>query len=150
MERTWTDELDRRWQVELEVPDVSPDLGTDVGDTTLVFSSRGSDTREIDVLGPMEEHFDSLDDRALQHAFDAAGTGFGILLVDGEGTLWWVRGPDAEIRPGGWAVKFSDGHRELTHEGPLDEDPEWLGEDQLLELLDEARGRLMDPLDLRV
>lgn len=150
MERSWTDELGRDWVVELDVPDVSPDLEVDVGDTTLVFDREGGETRFIDALGPMEEYFEEFDDVALQHALDAAGTGVGILLVDAEGTLWWVRGPAAEVRAGGWAVKFSNGEEELTHAGPLDDDPERLGEDQLMELLDEARGRLMDPLDLRV
>ncbi|MGD2067598.1 MAG: hypothetical protein PVI57_02860 [Gemmatimonadota bacterium] len=150
MERAWTDELGREWLVEVEVPDVSPDLEVDVGDTTLVFSGEAVEPRSIDVLGPMEELFGDLGDQALQHALDAAGTGFGILLVDAEGNVWWVRGPDAELRSGRWAVKFSDGEDELTHEGPLDDDPVLLGEDELLELLDDARGRLMDPLDLRV
>lgn len=150
MRRTWTDELDRDWTVELEIPEVSPDLEVDVGDTTLVFFREGGEARTLDALGPMEEYFDELDDQALQHALDAAGTGVGILLMDPEGTLWWVRGPDAELRADGWAVKFSDGEEELTHDGPLEDEPERLGEDQLMELLDEARGRLMDPLDLRV
>lgn len=150
MRRTWTDELDRTWDVDLDVPDVLPDLEVEPGGARLVFTSGEQPPRAILVLGPVEEVFEELGDVALQHALDAAGTGHGVLLVDGEGTLWWARGPEAELRAGDWAVKFSDGERELTHDGPLRDDPARLSEDELLELLDDARGRLMDPLDLQV
>ena len=148
---TWTDELSRTWTVELDVPEVSPDLEMGGGgDAVLVFSREGGEARVIDVLGPMEAYLEELDDAALQHALEAASTGVGLLLVDDEGTVWWVHGPDAEARGGSWAVKFSDGEREYTHDGPLTDDLERVSEDELLELLDDARGRLMDPLDLRV
>lgn len=150
MQRTWSDELGRTWDVELDVPDVPPDLEVDVGDATLIFGSEDEMEREIEVLGPIEETFDSLSDQALQHALDAAGTQRGILLLDEEETLWWVRGPEPGVEEGEWAVRFSDGERTLTHDGPVREEAERLGEDELLELLDEERGRLLEPLDLRV
>lgn len=150
MKRRWTDELDRAWDVELDVPEASPDLEGPGGDLTLVFEGEGSETRSIDVMGPMEEVFGDLDDEALQHGLEAASAGVGILLVEGDATLWWVRGPEAEVAPESWAVKFTDGSREYTHKGPLEDDPEMLSEDELLELLDDARGRIMDPLDLKV
>lgn len=151
MERTWTDELERTWHVELRVPDVSPDLeaGGDA-DATLVFSREGGDARSIDVVGPMENRLESLGDVSLQHALDAAGSGMGLLLVDGEGTVWWVRMAESDARGAGEGVMFSDGERELTHAGPLSDDLRWVSEDELLELLDDARGRILEPLDLRV
>lgn len=146
MSRRWTDELDRTWDIELEVPDRNDPEA--VGDTVLVFGRQGTEERWIDVLGPLEEHFAALPDEQLQHALDAASTGLGVLLVDHDGHAWWVRGPEAESMPGRWAVKFSDGTEEHVHKGPLSDDPEALSEDELLELLDEARGNVMTPMDV--
>lgn len=155
MERTWTDELDRTWHVVLDIPDLSPDLDVGGADAELIFSRDGSIGRSIEVIGPLEEFFETLPDVQLQHALDAAGAEAGIALVDGEGHLWWARASDqTEVgasHPGGGSgagVIFSDGEQDLIHGGPLSAPPEELGEDELLELLDEARGRIMDPMDV--
>lgn len=148
MQREWTDELGRDWLVWVDVPDVSPDLEVDSGDAVLVFEGVEDADREIEALGPLEELFDELTDRALQHALDAAGTGEGRLLADRDSGLWWVRGPEAEVMGGDYTLKFSDGSGEgVTYEGPLPDELEVLTEDQLLEMLDEARGRVITPMD---
>lgn len=144
----WRDELGRTWAVEAHVPDhVERPGGVDA---VLAFSSSEAAPREIRVLGPLRRALeDDPDDRALQHALDAAGAAMGILLVDEEGGLWWVRGPEAEPFDRSWTVKFSDGRRELTLDETLPDELSALGEDQLRELLDSARGRIMDPLDMK-
>lgn len=146
MTRSWTDEMGRTWTVELEVPD--PHDPEAHGDTVLVFERADAVERWIDVLGPMEDVFEALPDEQLQHVLDAASTGLGLILLDQEGRAWWVRGPEAEAMPGRWAVKFSDGTTEHVHKGPLPDEPEALSEDELLELLDEARGRVMVEMDV--
>lgn len=147
MTRTIEDELGRTWQVELEVPELVS--AEEPGDTVLVFGRGGEEEREILVVGPMEEAFDEIDDDNLLHALHATTNPGGILLVDQDLRVWWVRGPeDDPTADGTWAVKFSDGTDELTHEGPLRDAPEAVTEDELLELLDEARGRVMLPMDV--
>ena len=147
MKRTLEDELGRTWQVELEVPDLVS--SEEPGDTVLVFGREDEQEREILVIGPMEEAFDEVDRDNLLHALHATTNPGGILLVDQDLQVWWVRGPeDDPTADGSWTVKFSDGSRDLTHEGPLRDAPEALTEDELLELLDEARGRVMLPMDV--
>lgn len=143
----WRDELARSWTVEAHVPDRTDRPGG--VDAVLSFSSAQAPPREIDVLGPLRKALEDPDDAALQHALDAASAAVGLLLVDEAGELWWVRGPEAEPFAPSWKLKFSDGRRELTLDGPLPDDLEALGEDQLRELLDSARGRIMDPLDMK-
>lgn len=147
MKRTLEDELGRTWQVELEVPELVS--AEEPGDTVLVFGREDEQEREILVIGPMEEAFEEVDDDNLLHALHATTNPGGILLVDPDLRLWWARGPeDDPTSDGSWAVKFSDGNQELTHEGPLRDAPETLTEDELLEFLDEARGRVMLPMDV--
>lgn len=148
MHRIWNDELGRAWSVDLVVPDHAE--GASNPDTVLIFEQEGARDREIPVLGPLEAHFQDLDDEALQVAFDAAGTGEGLLLVDDEGTPWWVHGPELQSEPvrGDWAVRFVHGSDEITHDGPVRARPEELTEDELLELLDEGRGRVLEEMDV--
>jgi hypothetical protein len=147
MDRSWTDDIDRLWTVELDVPD---DPGrADRGDTVLFFDREGSPTRSIDVLGPMQEVFHDLSRDDLQIAFEGAGAGEGLVLVDESGKTWWVHGPGVEPLEGSWTVMFTDGVQELTHGGALRDDPEHLSEDELLQLLDELRGRVLEPLDMK-
>lgn len=147
MTMEWRDELMRSWTVEAHVPDHTERPGG--VDAVLSFSGGQEAPREIEVLGPLRKALDDPDDATLQHALDAAGAAAGVLLVDEEGGLWWVRGPETEPFERSWTVKFSDGRRELTHDDPLPDDLDALGEDQLRELLDSARGRIMDPLDMK-
>ncbi len=146
MEREWTDQMGREWLVEAEPADRASRLGG--ADAWLSFSSDGAAPRSIEVLGPVIETLPEIDDRALEHALDAAGAVTGVLLATHDGELWWARGPESDPFGGDWAVKFSDGSTEMTHEGPLPDDLEALGEDYLRELLDEVRGRLIDPMDV--
>lgn len=134
------------WVVEAEPLERSERLGG--ADALLSFSSEGAVPRSIEVVGPLARTLPEADDGTLEHALDAAGAAVGFLLATPDGTLWWVRGPEEEPFGADWAVKFSDGRRELTHDGPLAEELDALGEDHLLELLDEVRGRLMDPMDI--
>ena len=146
MELTWSDELGRKWSVDAYVSERTSRLGG--ADAVLTFSREGSAERRIEVLGPLRAALEDPDDTALQHALDAAGAAVGVLLVDEEGGMWWVRGPESEPFQRSWALKFSDGRVELVHEGPLPDELDALGEDQLRELLDEVRGRIMDPMDV--
>ena len=146
MERTWEDRTGKTWLVEAEPVEHSGRLGG--ADAVLSFSSEGEVPRSIEVLGPLGPLLPEADDATLEHALDAAGEASGFLLATPAGELWWVRGPEADPFGGDWAVKFSDGERELTHDGPLPDELDALGEDHLLELLDEVRGRLMDPMDI--
>jgi len=134
------------WLVEAEPLEQSVRLGG--ADALLSFSGEGAVPRSIEVVGPLARALSEADDATLEHALDAAGAATGFLLAAPDGTLWWVRGPEEEPFGADWAVKFSDGTRELTHDGPLPEELDALGEDYLLELLDEVRGRLMDPMDI--
>lgn len=143
----WRDELGRRWTVEAHVPERSERPGGI--DAVLTFSGGDGPPREIGVLGPLRKVLEEPNEEGLQHALDAAGAAVGVLLVDHEGEVWWVRGPEAEPFGHGWTVKFSDGLRELTRGDPLPEELDALSEDQLRELLDAARGRIMDPLDMK-
>lgn len=147
MEREWTDDLDRRWTVSVEAPE---DPHGERGDVALVFDGGGAEVYRMDILGPMEEVFHELDDDDLQLALDAATSGLGRILVDREGKPWWVREPeDDPLEEGAWAVKFTRGGEDLVHDGPLVGDVHEMSEDQLLELLDELRGNIMDPMDVR-
>lgn len=146
MEREWTDQMGRTWLVEAEPTERSSRLGG--ADAILGFASEGAAPRSIEVIGALGAALPEADDRALEHALDAAGSALGVLLATEDGEMWWVRGPETDPFGGDWAVKFSDGARELTHDGPLPDDLEALGEDYLLELLDEVRGRLIDPMDI--
>jgi hypothetical protein len=151
MERTWADELGRSWTLELELPDTPSDLETGRGeDVVLVFSREGGEARSLIVLGPAESSLEEWNDSTLRHCLEAASAGVGLLLVEEEGSAWWVHQADAEARVGEGAVRFSDGEEEYLHPGPLPDGLDRVSEDELLEMLDEARGRLMDPLDLRV
>lgn len=143
MKRTWTDELDRTWDVELGSAD-----DMERGDVVLLFGRGLADERAMPVVGPMEDVFPTLTDEALQHALDATASGQGILLVESDGALWWARGPEADALGGAWTVKFSDGATEHIHRGRLPDPPEDLSEDELLELLDEARGNVMEEMDV--
>lgn len=149
MYRDWQDDLGRTWRVDLMVPERTEDA--ELGDTILVFGRDDSRERSVPVLGPLESYFHDLEDDALQVAFDAAGSGEGLLLVDRDGRPWWVHGPDPVSEPvrGSWAVRFVRGSEEITHDGPLRVPPEELIEDELLELLDEARGEVMEEMDVR-
>lgn len=148
MHRSWQDDLGRTWRVDLVVPERTEEA--ELGDSILVFGRDGSEERSVPVLGPLDAHFHELDDEALQVAFDAAGSGEGRLLVDRDGVPWWVHGPDPDSEPigGSWAVRFVHGSEEVVHEGPLRAPPEELIEDELLELLDEARGEVMEEMDV--
>lgn len=143
MMRSWTDELGRTWDVEVEA---SGDR--DRGDVMLLFGRGHADERAMPVVGPLEDVFARVSGDALQHALDATASGQGILLAESDGTLWWVRGPDADPLGGRWSVKFSNGEDEHVHRGRLPDAPEDLTEDELLELLDEARGAVMEEMDV--
>lgn len=146
MKREWTDELGRTWKIELGSPD--PSSGT-AADAVLLFQGEGEEDRAMPMVGPAEELFDELDDAALAHALEATAVARGVLLIEQDGHLWWVRAPEEDMVNGGRAV-FSDGTVEHRHRGPLPDEPEALGEDELLELLDEARGAVMEEMDVTV
>ena len=148
MHRSFQDDLGRSWHVDLVVPDRAEEAA--LGDTILVFGRDGSEERNVPVLGPLESVFHEMDDEALQVAFDAAGSGEGLVLIDRNGGPWWVHGPDPDSEPirGTWAVRFVQGSEEITHDGPLRASPEELSEDELLQLLDEARGDVMEEMDV--
>lgn len=148
MHRSWQDEIGRTWRVDLVVPERPEEAA--LGDTILVFGRDGSAERSVPTLGPLESAFHELDDDQLQVAFDAAGSGEGLLLLDREGEPWWVHGPDPDSEPvhGSWAIRFVKGSDEITHDGPLRAPPDELSEDELLELLDEARGNVMEEMDV--
>ncbi len=149
MQRSFQDDLGRSWHVELVVPDRPEEA--ELADTILVFGRDGSEERSVPTLGPMESVFHEMDDAELQVAFDAAGSGEGRVLIDRDGAPWWVHGPDPDSEPirGSWAVRFVQGSEEITHDGPLHAPPDELTEDELLELLDEARGDVMEEMDVR-
>lgn len=148
MHRSFQDDLGRSWHVDLVVPDHAEEAA--LGDAILVFGGDGAEERSVPVLGPMESVFHELDDDALQVAFDAAGSGVGLVLVDRDGEPWWVQGadPDSEHLQATWAIRFVQQFEEITHDGPLRAPPEELTEDELLELLDEARGDVMEEMDV--
>lgn len=143
MQRTWTDEMGRTWEVEVDAPG---DL--ERGDALMIFGRSLADERTMPVVGPLEDVFERLTDEALQHALDATASGQGILLVEADGRIWWARGPEADPLGGAWTVKFTDGAEEHVHRGRLPDAPEDLSEDELLELLDESRGRVMEEMDV--
>ncbi len=143
MEREWRDELGRVWHVGLDEPGA-----TENGDVVVVFTGEGEEDRSLPGLGPWDELFEKLGDGAIQQALDAAASGRGILLLEADGHLWWVRGPEDDLLGGAWTVKFGDGTTEHTHRGRIPDRPEELSEDELLELLDEARGSVMEEMDV--
>lgn len=148
MQRNWQDDLGRTWRVDLVVPERAENA--ERGDTFLVFGRDGSIERNVPILGPLESIFEDLDDDELQVAFDAAGTAEGRILVDRDDRLWWVHGPSLETEPvrGSWAVRFVHGSEEVTHGGPLWASLEDLTEDELLELLDQGRGNVLEEMDV--
>jgi len=149
--REFEDDLGRRWEAFVEegegVPaGVAAEAPSE--DWVLVFTSADGD-RELAGQGPVQRALPELSDDRLRELLEGAHTGTGRLLVDPDLRPWWVRSPEeAPQEEGAWAVQFTSGDDQLTHEGPLRAGPHELSEDELLELLDEARGDVLLPMDV--
>lgn len=139
MSRTFTDALDVEWEAFIEPTEDPVDTVDEVAVVHFVPDD-GSDERTIRAVGPIEEMFDSLAEEDLAMAVEAAGNEVGFLFLHSEGHLWWVRRGDEDPVAEGAALTFSDAEDEIQYSGSLAGDPATLTEEELEEILDEARG----------
>lgn len=140
MSRSFKDDLDTRWSVHLEPVDDPTDTVDE--EVILRFSPEreDEDERQVRAVGAVEELFESLTRRDLQLAVEAAGNETGFLFLHPEGRLWWVRRGDEDPLAEGAMITFSDLEDEHEYTGTLASTPETLSEEELREILDEARG----------
>lgn len=139
MSRRFTDALDMEWEAFVEPSEDPVDTVDEVAVLHFVPDD-ASDERTIRAVGPIEEMFDSLDEEELVMAVEAAGNQLGFLFLHPEGHLWWVRRGDEDPVAEGAALTFSDAEDEFQYSGSLAGDPATLTEEELEEILDEARG----------
>lgn len=141
MARTIQDDEDRGWRV--DVRPAADDTGG--AEAALRFTPQGDETDalEIRAVGPLEDELPRLGRAELNLALEAASNDAGYLFLDRERRLWWVRTDSEDPLCEGCALTFVHASEELHHPGPLEHDPDELGEDELQELLDEAQGRVM-------
>lgn len=140
MSRTFKDDLGTRWNVHLERVDDPTDTVDE--EVILRFSpeSENEDERQVRAVGALEELFESLARQDLQLAVEAAGNEAGFLFLHPEGHLWWVRRGDEDPLAEGAMITFSDLQDLHQYSGSLASTPETLSEEELQEILDEARG----------
>lgn len=139
MSRIFRDALDVEWEVFVEPVD-DP---TDTVDEEVVLHfvpDDDSDEREIRAVGPVEEMIGTLTEEDLALALEAAGNEIGFVYLHPEGHLWWVRRGDEDPTAEGAALTFSDTEDEFQYGGMLAGEPSTLTEEELQEILDEARG----------
>jgi len=137
----WTDDFGDDWEVDVILEgEEHPDTGEPLTAALIRF---GNDDRsmEMSVRGDVEDVIDELDDDRLELAMEAAKDARGFLFVDGRGRFWWVKGAkDDSLNDLGSPLTFDDGVNQLRHPGPLAAPPHDLTDDELEELLAEARG----------
>lgn len=140
MSRTFTDDMDDRWTVSLEA--LGDPTGTVDEEVLVRFTPEddGTDELEIRAVGPVRERFEELDHDDLQLAVEAAGNDLGFLFLHpSEERLWWVReGSDTQLTGEG-SLTFATLDEEIGYDGMLARELSSLSEEELKEMLDEAR-----------
>ena len=139
VERIFIDDLDVEWTLFLE-PVEDPAGTVDQEAVLHAVPDDDADEREVRAVGPADEVLAALDDAGLALAVEAAGDGRGILWAHPEGVLWWVRRGADDPTAEGEAMTFTGVEDTHHYHGGLAADPAALSEDELLEILDEARG----------
>ena len=141
MARHWKDALDDEWDVELHQEAAEhPDTGELLPHGLLYFSA-DERSMAIFVRGEVPERVRDMVDAQLELAMEAAKDGRGFLFVDLGGHFWWVkRGGEDDLDEQGCPVTFDDGVDELRHPGPLPAPADEQSDDEIEELLDQARG----------
>jgi len=140
MTRTWKDALGETWNVRLYAEgEDHPDTGETLPHDLLHFDDSDR-TIEVFLRGESPERVGNFDDRALELGMEAAKDGRGFLFADLEGHFWWVKRGSEDDLGEGFAVVFDDGTDELRHPGPLPAPADDLSDDEIEELLDQARG----------
>ena len=139
--RRWKDALGDEWNVRLYVEGADhPDTGETLPFDMLHFDDEDR-TVEVHVRGDPPEHVSDFEEPALELALVAAKDERGFLFVDLEGHFWWVkRGSEDELEDQGYPIVFDDGTDERRHPGPLPAPADDLSDDEIEELLDQARG----------